>query len=130
VRVEVAGLVVAESRRPTIVFETGLPVRYYLPRDDVRVDLLEPHERRTRCAYKGVATHWSVRVDDGLEDAVAWSYEDPDEDAERLRGLIAFYNERVDLEVDGERLERPRTQWHPSGWDTRAAQSASELVSE
>jgi uncharacterized protein (DUF427 family) len=117
VRVVVGGEVVAESLRPIIVYETGLPPRYYLPREDVRVDLLEPHGKRTRCAYKGEASHWSVRAGGGLAEAVAWSYEQPDDDAVRLRGLVAFYNELVDLEVDGERLERPRTQWHPGGWD-------------
>jgi uncharacterized protein (DUF427 family) len=115
VRILVGGEVVAESRRPTIVYETGLPPRFYLPRADLLVDL-EPHEKRTKCAYKGVASHWSVRVGGAPVEAVAWSYEQPDDDAARLRGLVAFYNELVDVEVDGEPLERPRTQWHPEGW--------------
>ena len=106
------GDVVADSRRPLILFEAGLPPRYYLPRDDVRVDLLEPHGKRTRCAYKGIASHWSARAGGELAEEVAWSYEAPDDEVARIKGLIAFYNERVDLEVDGEPQERPRTPWN------------------
>lgn len=76
VRVVIAGQTVAESRRPSLLFETGLPVRYYLPREDVRTDLLAPTKLTTRC-----------------------------------RGLLCFFNERVDLYVDGERQGRPRTPW-------------------
>lgn len=119
VRVSLNGELLAESRQPTILFETGLPPRYYLPREDVRADL-EPHERRTVCAYKGEAAHWSVGTPEGREEAVAWTYEQPDDDARKVAGLVSFYNERVDLEVDGEALERPRTQWHPGGWAGRS----------
>ena len=108
--VRVGGEVVAESRRPTILYETGLPPRYYLPREDVCAELA-PHDKRTVCAYKGHASHWSVAG----EDAVAWSYEQPDDDARKIAGLVSFYNERVDLEVDGEAQEQPRTQWHRQG---------------
>jgi uncharacterized protein (DUF427 family) len=107
VRVLVDGECVAESTRAQGVFETGLPPRWYLPRDDVRTDLLEPSETRTMCAYKGEASHFHAL---GHED-VAWTYLEPLPDAERLRGLIAFYGERVDLELDGEAQERPSTQW-------------------
>jgi uncharacterized protein (DUF427 family) len=116
VRVLVLGELVAESRRPRVLFETGLPTRYYLRPENVRLDLLVPHGKRTRCAYKGVASHWSVRVRGELAEAVAWIYTAPDDDGKPIKGLIAFYNELVDLEVDGEREERPRTQWHPDGW--------------
>ena len=116
VRVLVEGELVAESRRPLVLFETGLPPRYYLRPDEVRLDLLEPHGKKTRCAYKGVATHWSARVGGQLAEAVAWSYTAPDDDGKPIKGLIAFYNELVDLEVDGEVQERPRTQWHKEGW--------------
>ena len=116
VRVSLGGELVAEARRPTVLFETGLPPRYYLAPDDVRLDLLVPHGKKTRCAYKGVASHWSVRVGGGLEEAVVWSYTAPDDDARRIKGLYAFYDERVDVEVDGESGDRPRTQWHAEGW--------------
>jgi uncharacterized protein (DUF427 family) len=116
VRVLVRGELVAEARRPLVLFETGLPPRYYLDPADVRLDLLAPHGKKTRCAYKGVASHWSVQVGDGLEEAVVWSYTAPDDDARRIKGRYAFYDERVDVEVDGERADRPRTQWHAEGW--------------
>jgi uncharacterized protein (DUF427 family) len=116
VRVLVDGELVAESRRPLVLFETGLPPRYYLRREDVRLDLLVPHGKKTRCAYKGVASYWSVQAGGGLAEAVAWSYPAPDDEARRIKGLIAFFNESVDLEVDGELEGRPRTQWHREGW--------------
>jgi uncharacterized protein (DUF427 family) len=108
VRVEVDGVLLAESRRPTLLFETNLPVRFYLPREDL-VARPAPSETRTVCAYKGEASHWSFGVPGG--DDLAWSYEDPLVDAAQVRGLVAFYDEQVDVIVDGERRERPRTQW-------------------
>jgi uncharacterized protein (DUF427 family) len=110
VRVEVGGELVADSSRPLLVFETGLPVRYYLPREDVRMDLLEPTDHRSVCAYKGEASHFSAN---GAEN-VAWTYPDPARDKPELRDTIAFYNENVDITVDGEPLERPSTQWSRS----------------
>jgi uncharacterized protein (DUF427 family) len=105
--VSVEGDVLADSRRPTLLFETGLPVRYYLPREEVRMDVLEPSDRRTTCAYKGHASYFSAR---GAPD-IAWTYPDPLTEAEQIRGLVAFFNERTDVTVDGEQQERPRTQW-------------------
>ncbi len=107
VRVEIGGAVVADSRRPTIVFETGLPTRYYLPREDVAMDRLQPTDTCTICAYKGFASYWSV----GEERDVAWTYEDPFADAPDIAGLVCFLNERTDMTVDGEPAERPSTQW-------------------
>jgi uncharacterized protein (DUF427 family) len=111
VRVLLDGEVVADSVRTKALFETALPTRYYIPSDDVRLDLLEPSATRTRCAYKGSASHWHARVGDELHDDVAWTYSTPQHDAEPVRDLIAFYNERVDLELDGEVQARPQTQW-------------------
>jgi uncharacterized protein (DUF427 family) len=105
--VSLDGDVVAESRRPMLLFETGLPVRYYLPRDDVRPDLLEASDKRTTCAYKGHASYFGT---DAHPD-VAWTYLEPLPDAEQIRGLIAFFNERAEITVDGEPQERPTTQW-------------------
>jgi uncharacterized protein (DUF427 family) len=99
--------VVAESRRPTLLFETGLPVRYYLPREDVRLELFTPSDKRTTCAYKGHASY----VGTDAHPAIAWTYPEPLPDAEQIRGLIAFFNERADIRVDGELQERPQTQW-------------------
>jgi uncharacterized protein (DUF427 family) len=107
VRVLVNGEPLADTTRARILFESNLPPRYYIPPDDVRLDLLEASGKRTRCAYKGLASYWSV----GGEEDVAWTYPEPQHDAEPVRDLIAFFNERVDIEVDGEVQERPRTQW-------------------
>ncbi len=102
VRVERDGVLLAESDRPVILFETGLPVRYYLPREDVRLDALKPSETTSHCAYKGEARYWSH----GAED-IAWTYETPLREAEPVRDLVCFFNERVDIEVDGTLQERP-----------------------
>jgi uncharacterized protein (DUF427 family) len=107
IRVSIGGEVVADTRRAVALFETGLPTRWYIPRDDVLTELSRNDGHRTTCAYKGHATHW----DAAGERAVAWSYELPLNDAIPVRSMIAFYNERVDVEVDGEPEERPRTQW-------------------
>jgi len=110
VRVELDGRVIAESSRPTLLFETMLPTRYYLPRDDVRADLT-PSGTRTYCAYKGQASYWSAAVGDRGVPDIAWTYEQPQHDAALVGGLIAFFNERLDVIVDGERLDRPLTPW-------------------
>lgn len=106
VRVERDGLLLAESTRPVLVFETHLPVRTYLPRSDVRLDLLEPSPTRTACAYKGVASYLGR---DGVD--LAWTYESPLPDAGELTGLVCFFDERVDLTVDGVARPRPVTPW-------------------
>src|ERR687895_897566 len=111
VRVSLDGVVLADTRQTFVLHETGLPPRWYIPPEDVRTELLEPSSLRTRCAYKGSASYWSARVGDRLVDDVVWSYPEPQHDAERVRDLLCFFNERVDLDVEGERLERPRTQW-------------------
>ena len=107
VKVSIDGETVAESRRTKVLFEAGLPPRWYFPREDVRMELLENSDKQTTCAYKGFASYWSV----GDQDDVAWTYLDPLHDALPVKGLIAFFNERVDLEVDGEKADRPHTQW-------------------
>jgi uncharacterized protein (DUF427 family) len=111
IRVSVGGETIADSVRARALFETGLPTRYYFPPEDVRLDFLEPSPKRTRCAYKGSASYWHVRAGGELHDDLAWAYPDPHHDAEPVRDLIAFFNERVDLDVDGEAQDRPRTQW-------------------
>jgi uncharacterized protein (DUF427 family) len=111
VRVSVEGETIAESTRAVALFESGLPPRFYLPAEDVRMELLEPSETKTRCAYKGVASYWHVRAGDTLQDDLAWTYEAPDDDGRAIRGLICFFNERVDLPVGDQLPERPITQW-------------------
>ncbi|MGI5291824.1 DUF427 domain-containing protein [Nonomuraea polychroma] len=107
VRVEVDGVTVADSRHARILFETGLPARYYLPKPDVRLDLLEHTDTVTHCPYKGTAEYWSVN---GKKD-LAWSYRTPLPESERVAGLIAFYNEKLDIYVDGELQEQPKTKF-------------------
>ncbi len=106
VRIEVDGEVVAETERARVLFETQLPGRFYLPREDVRVELL-PTARRTYCPYKGHASSWSVDAGGRRREHLAWVYEEPLPDAAAIAGLVAFWNERVDVFVDGERRERP-----------------------
>lgn len=101
VLVRIGGVVVGESRQPRLLFETGLPTRYYLPLTDVRLDLLRPSESVTRCPYKGTAAYWSVEVDGKVHEDVAWTYRAPLAESQKIAGLVAFYNDRVDLTVDG-----------------------------
>lgn len=110
VEVLIDGVKVADSRRPTIVYETGAAIRYYVPKTDVRMDLLEPTELRTGCAYKGFARYWNVRVtaDGTKHENVVWSYPTPIADCAKIAGLVSFYNERVDVLIDGVREERPK----------------------
>jgi uncharacterized protein (DUF427 family) len=111
VRVDVDGVTVAESASPRLLFETGLPARYYLPKTHLRMDLLEPSETVTHCAYKGRAEHWSVRGGNGVREDLAWWYRAPFPEAQKITGLVAFYNEKVDIYVDGVLQERPRTKF-------------------
>ena len=108
VRIELDGVVIAESTRPVLLFETSLPLRIYLPREDLRL-ALHPSERRTVCPYKGRASYWSVEVGGELVEDLAWSYEEPLPSVGAIAGLVAFWNERVDVVLDGEPRERPRT---------------------
>jgi len=112
VRVELDGHVLAESSRPALLFETMLPTRYYLPPDDIRAELT-PSSTRTWCAYKGQASYWSAAAGDRVVPDIGWTYQQPLHDAALVRGLIAFFNERLDVIVDGERPERPITPWSP-----------------
>ena len=101
------GVKVADTRRPTVLYETGAPIRYYIPKPDVRMDLLEPTDKRTGCAYKGFARYWSLNVGNIKRENIAWSYAMPIADCAKIAGLIAFYNEQVELIVDSVPLERP-----------------------
>ena len=109
VRVELDGEVLAETSAPYLLFEPPLPVRHYLPAQDVRMDLLQPSEMRTFCAYKGQASYLSY----GDEVDLAWTYLAPLREAAEVTDRIAFFGERVDLVIDGTRLERPVTPWSP-----------------
>jgi Uncharacterized protein conserved in bacteria len=122
VRVEIDGVTVADSHHPRILFETGLPPRYYLPKTDVRLDLLRPSDTVTHCPYKGQAEYWSVVLPgDGTGGGgdgdgggvvykdIVWSYRTPLAESQKIAGLMAFYNEKVDIHLDGVLQERPKT---------------------
>jgi uncharacterized protein (DUF427 family) len=111
VRVEVDGVTVAESASPKLLFETGLPVRYYLPKPHVRLDRLVRTDSVTHCPYKGAAEWWSVDTGETVREDLAWSYPTPLRESHGIAGLIAFYNEKVDIYVDGVLQERPTTKF-------------------
>ena len=105
VRVEVDGVTVADSVQPMILFETGLPPRYYLPLSDLRLDLLTPTGTVTHCPYKGAATYWSI----GSHPDIVWSYRAPLPESQKIAGRACFFDEKVDVYLDGELQDRPRT---------------------
>src|SRR5215510_4222660 len=101
VEVSLDGQKLAESDRAVRLDETGLPARYYIPRDDVRMDLLEPTDHKSTCPFKGQASYWSVRAGDDRLENVVWSYPEPIPDAEGIAGLLSFYNDRVQITIGG-----------------------------
>jgi uncharacterized protein (DUF427 family) len=110
VRIELGGVVLADSDSPVMVFETGLPTRYYLDRADVHFEHLRPTDTVTQCPYKGRTTgYWSAVIAGEAHDDLAWTYDFPTREVSPIAGLVAFYNERVDVTLGGERLERPKT---------------------
>jgi uncharacterized protein (DUF427 family) len=123
VRVVVGGQILAVTRRARFLFETGLPVRYYIPKEDVRTDLLQPSETKTACAYKGpTSRYWQTTTSEGTLCDIAWCYETPAPEAARIAGRVAFFNERVDA-IYVDRREMPRTR---TKWSLVAASSANE----
>jgi uncharacterized protein (DUF427 family) len=111
VRIEVDGIVLAETRRPTLVFETGIDTRFYIPRDDVQMDLLRESDTITQCPYKGRANYYSAVIGAQTISDIAWTYVFPVPEAPRVEQLIAFYDERVDTFVNGQQLPRPISAW-------------------
>jgi uncharacterized protein (DUF427 family) len=110
VRVELDGVVLAESSAPVLVFETGLPTRYYFDRTDVRFEHLRASDTQTACPYKGrTSGYWSAHVGGAVHADIAWCYDFPTAALLPIAGLVAFYNERADITVDGVLLERPAT---------------------
>jgi uncharacterized protein (DUF427 family) len=110
VKVSLDGVVLAETKRPKALYETSLPVRWYIPPEDVRLDLLQRSDKpQSICAYKGYADYLSVQVNGEVKKDLVWTYAEPRRDAERIRGHLCFYNEFVDIEVDGEPQGRPES---------------------
>jgi uncharacterized protein (DUF427 family) len=100
--VAVGGEKIADTDRAVVLAETGLPPRYYLPREDVRTDLLRPTDTHTTCPFKGQASYWTAEVGGQVLDDLVWSYEAPIPEAAGIAGLLCFYNDRVQLTVDGQ----------------------------
>ncbi|HUA42281.1 MAG TPA: DUF427 domain-containing protein [Streptosporangiaceae bacterium] len=111
VRIEIDGVTVADSARPHILFETGLPPRYYLPLTDIRTELLRPSETLSHCPYKGTAAYWSVDTGTDVHKDVVWIYRTPLPESQKIAGLAAFYDEKVDVFVDGVQQRQPHTKW-------------------
>jgi uncharacterized protein (DUF427 family) len=111
VKVTLNGEIVAETDRPKILFETGLPPRYYMPPEDVRMEKLVPSGKNTQCPYKGEASYWSVEAGGERVEDLVWFYREPIPEAGKIKGHLCFFNEKVDLTVDGEAQTRPQTQW-------------------
>jgi len=109
VRVVVDGVTVAETNRPRLLFETHLPPRYYLPKLDVKQELLTPSDTHTRCPYKGVASYYDLTVNGKVHKDFVWYYPAPIPEIPKIENLLCFYNEKVDLYVDGELQERPHS---------------------
>ncbi|MVU79343.1 DUF427 domain-containing protein [Nocardia sp. ET3-3] len=109
VRVELDGHTLADSHSPHILFETGLPARYYLPLTDIRLDLLRPSETKTSCPYKGHAEYWTIQLGEASYPDLVWIYRTPLPESQKIAGLAAFYNEKVDIWVDGELQPRPKS---------------------
>ena len=106
VRIEVDGDVIAETTRARLLYETQLPMRFYVPREDVRAPL-HTSDRTSYCPYKGRASYWSVDAGGRRREALGWSYEEPLPDGPPVTGLVAFWDERVDVFVDGTLRPRP-----------------------
>src|SRR5882672_3532762 len=115
VRLVVDGHTVAETRRPHLVFETNHPVRYYIPQEDVRMDMLTPSATTSRCPYKGPASYWSVKIGGEAFSDLVWGYMKPIAEIPKIKGLLCFFHERgCDIYVDGELMPTPQTKWaHP-----------------
>ena len=112
IKVVVGGVVVAETRRPRLLFETGLPTRYYIPKVDTRLDLMAPTTTSTRCPYKGKASYWSLNVNGKEYKDIVWGYPASIPECPKIENLLCFYDEKVDaVYVDGELQKKPVTPW-------------------
>jgi uncharacterized protein (DUF427 family) len=115
VRVSLDGETLAESTRARALFETGLPTRWYFPPEDVKADLLTTRDLQTACPYKGETARYH---DAGDEIAIAWTYDEALPAVAGIEGRVAFFDERVDVDVDGERQEQPGGRWASADWLT------------
>jgi uncharacterized protein (DUF427 family) len=105
VEVRLSGRLLASTDRAMKLDETGLPTRYYVPRDDVRMDVLRPTTFHTTCPFKGQASYWSADIDGESHDGIVWSYETPTAQAAQVTGMLSFYPDRTEVTVNGQSLE-------------------------
>ncbi len=111
VRVEVDGVTIADSTNASFLYETGLPTRYYFPKTDVRMELLTPTDTVTACPYKGTARYWTLTVDGETHEDLVWGYDAPLPESQQILGMVSFYNEKVDVYIDEELEDRPKTKF-------------------
>lgn len=111
VRVEIDGETVADTTHAAFLYETGLPTRYYIPKTDVRMDLLTPTDTQTACPYKGIARYWTLTVNGATHDDIIWGYDSPLPESQKITGLVAFYNEKADIYIDEVLQDRPKTKF-------------------
>jgi uncharacterized protein (DUF427 family) len=112
VRIVLGGVTIAETHRAQLLLETGLPTRYDIPMQDMRMEFLEPTETTTRCPYKGMATYWSISIGEQVFKDIVWSYQEPLPECTPIAHFLCLYNERVDaIYVDDERMPVPTTIW-------------------
>ena len=100
VEVRVDGEKIAETDHAVLLEETGMPTRYYMRPEEIRMDLFRPTTFKTQCPFKGEASYWTLELNGAMHDGIVWSYESPIADAQAINGLLCFYNDRVDLTVD------------------------------
>lgn len=115
VQVMFGGEVIADTQRPHLLFETWLPTRYYIPQEDIRMEYLYETEHVSMCPYKGTARYWTLRVGDQMLENGAWSYPNPILENPKIKDLVAFYNEYIDIYVDGQLMPRPWSPWAADG---------------
>ena len=111
IEVMIGGIEIAATKHPWLLFETGLPTRYYMSKHDTHLEFLEPSDTVTRCPYKGEAQHYSVRIGDTLHKDVVWTYRYPAPDSAKVQGLLGILNEKLDIYEEGKLLPRPKSPW-------------------
>jgi uncharacterized protein (DUF427 family) len=110
-RIVIGGVTVADTSQGSVLFENGLPPRYYFPKTDVRMDLMAPTTLSTTCPHKGNARYWSATVNGQVHDNILWGYDTPRPEALKISGLVSFYNEKVEIYIDEELQGRPVTKF-------------------
>ena len=109
IKVSVDGQMIAHTHTAMHLYETGLPCRFYIPLTSVDASVLRPSDMTTKCPYKGKAEYYNVEVKGQVHENLFWYYTNPTLESSKVEGLLCPYNERCDIELDGQKLERPDT---------------------